>query len=184
MALLESLSLPLGQIMPSFELLDTEGTKNDSNDLMGRVGLLVAFTCNHCPYALAIWPRLIRLSLHAAELGVQTVAINPNIHPDYPDDAPDKMREKVKQWGIPFPYLIDEDQAIAKQFAAQCTPDLYLLNAQHQLVYHGRLDDNWKNPDLVTRHELRAAIESLADNEPIADIQHPSMGCSIKWKNQ
>lgn len=182
MALIESTHVPLGSKMPAFKLKEAQGVKiHDSDSLYGTQGLLVAFTCNHCPYAVAIWPRLIQLANHAKTLGVNTVGINPNIHPDYPEDAPDKMIEKIKEWKISFPYLVDETQNIAKKFDARCTPDLYLFDRAQKLVYHGRLDDNWQNETLVKKHELQEAIENLVEGKKINSDQRPSMGCSIKW---
>ena len=182
MALVESLKIQLGTLMPKFELKDPFGRVYESDKLFGKKGLLVAFTCNHCPYAQAVWPRLIRLSEYAKGLGINTIGINPNIHPDYPEDASDKMKEKIKEWEIGFPYLADDTQKIADTFKAQCTPDLYLYDAVHQLVYHGRLDDNWKDETKVKRQELKEAIENLAFGKPVSSHQYPSMGCSIKWR--
>ncbi len=179
--LLESIPIKLGQKMPAFSCNSPTGESHSSTTLMGAKGLLIVFTCNHCPYAIAIWQRLIKLAQEAAPLGIHTVAINPNIHPNYPDDQPEKMIEKIDEWGISFPYLVDENQSIAKAYQAQCTPDLYLLNRNEELVYHGRLDDNWKNPKDVKQQELRTAILSLSQGLPVSTIQHPSMGCSIKW---
>lgn len=183
MALLESIDLPLNTKMPSFDLPDPQGTRHSMTSAMGSKGLLIAFTCNHCPYAIAIWPRLMALAKQAKKMGVNTLAINPNINSDYPDDAPDKMLIKIKEWEIEFPYLVDASQEIAKAYKAQCTPDLYLLNAQQELVYHGRLDDNWKEPAKVTQAELADAIQNLASGKAIVARQNPSMGCSIKWKS-
>ena len=183
MALVESLKIALGMTMPEFELKDPSGKLYRSAQAFGPKGLLVAFTCNHCPYAQAIWPRLIQLAKEAAKLGVNTVGINPNIHPGYPDDAPERMAEKIKEWGILFPYLVDETQEIARLFQAQCTPDLYLFDFNRELVYHGRLDDNWKEESKVKKRELKEAIDSLAAGKPISSKQVPSMGCSIKWRD-
>jgi len=182
MALLESIDIPLGTTMPDFNLPDPSGKNFSSKNLSGTKGLLVVFTCNHCPYAIAVWPRLIRLAGEAKTLGIATVAINPNIHPNYPEDAPHKMENKITEWGISFPYLIDETQEVAKAYRAQCTPDLYLLDATGKLVYHGRIDDNWKEESKVTKQELKSAIENLAAGKNIDPQQFPSMGCSIKWK--
>jgi peroxiredoxin len=182
MALVESIDIPLGTPMPAFDLPDPDGQKHASTALFGPTGLLVAFTCNHCPYAKAIWPRLILLSQQARELGVETVAINPNIHPNYPEDAPEMMKKKIKEWGIGFPYLVDETQKVAQAFKAQCTPDLYLFDSAGKLVYHGRLDDNWQDEAKVERQELKEAVEHLAAGKPITAKQVPSMGCSIKWR--
>jgi peroxiredoxin len=183
MALLESLDIPLGTSMPVFQLKDASGILYTDKDLYGVKGLLVVFTCNHCPYAKAVWPRLIRIAQYARPLGINTVAINPNVHPNYPEDAPDEMKKKIREWGIPFPYLIDETQDIAREFKAQCTPDPYLFDASRKLVYHGRVDDNWQDESKVKKHELKNAITALAGRDPIASEQYPAMGCSIKWRD-
>lgn len=182
MVLLESIEIPLGTEMPDFELKDPHGKIFKSDCLYAGKGLLVVFTCNHCPYANAVWPRLIKLAGYARDLGINTVAINPNIHPDYPEDAPEKMIEKMVKLGIEFPYLVDETQQTAKAFKAQCTPDIYLFNKEHKLVYHGRIDNNWQDESKVTKEELKEAIVNLANNKPISQKQYPSMGCSIKWR--
>jgi len=182
MALLESISVPLGSDMPSFQLQDPDGKNYQSSELPGEKGLLVVFTCNHCPYAQALWPRVIRLAKFAEPLGINTIAINPNINPNYPDDAPEAMKTFIEKMGIPFPYLVDESQEVARVFQAQCTPDLYLYNATGKLVYHGRVDDNWKDESAVTKEELKEAISCLARGEEISSVQKPSMGCSIKWR--
>lgn len=181
MALLESIHIPLGTLMPDFELKDPEGKAHRGRELYGKKGLLLLVTCNHCPYALAVWPRSIGLAKRAAELGIATAAVNPNIHPGYPEDSPAKMLEKIREWGIPFPYLVDATQETAKALKAQCTPDIYLFDSSRKLVYHGRIDDNWEDESKVKRHELRSAIEALAAGKPLAAEQRPSMGCSIKW---
>ncbi len=182
MALLESLNIPLGTKMPDFQLEDPYGNLYKSDELYGEKGLLVIFTCNHCPYAIAVWPRVVRLAKYARELGINTVAINPNApNPDYPEDSVEKMKEKIKEWGIDFPYLVDKTQDVAKSFKAQCTPDIYLFDKEHRLVYHGRIDDNWKDESKVEKEELKEAITKLSKGESISEVQYPSMGCSIKW---
>lgn len=182
MARLESIDVPLGTKIPKFVLRDPDGVIQVSDYTFGKKGLLVVFTCNHCPYAKAVWPRVIRLGRYAIEKGINVVAINPNINPNYPDDAPAEMSKKIKKWGIPFPYLIDDTQKIAKAFDAQCTPDIYLFDASQKLVYHGRVDDNWQEESKVTKEELKEAITNLAEGKSIAQKQFPSMGCSIKWR--
>ncbi|MFA5060093.1 MAG: thioredoxin family protein [Candidatus Omnitrophota bacterium] len=184
MALLESVHIPLGTKMPEFTIKDPNGKSFKGAELYGKRGLLIAFTCNHCPYALAVWPRLIRLARYAQKAGINAVAVNPNINPDYPEDAPAKMIDKIKEWGIDFPYLVDETQKVADAFKAQCTPDIYLFNGEYQLVYHGRIDDNWQDETKVTREELKEAINCLASGKPMVTDQKPSMGCSIKWRQK
>lgn len=184
MALLESVLIPLGMDMPEWELKDPYGKFYEGAASSGRKGLLIVFTCNHCPYAIAVWPRLIRLAAHAKALGIETVAINPNINDHYPEDAPERMKEKMSQWQIPFPYLVDASQDVARSFRAQCTPDIYLFSDHKRLVYHGRMDDNWQDEARVKKQELKAAIENLAAGKPISEDQRPTMGCSIKWRHR
>lgn len=179
---INSIEIPIGTIMPKFELKDPDGKSYKSDTLAGSRGLLVIFTCNHCPYAKAVWPRTIRIAESAKALGISTVAINPNLHPDYPEDAPEVMKQKMKEWGILFPYLIDQAQEVAASFKAQCTPDIYLFDKTKKLVYHGRVDDNWQDEKSVTREELKAAVKNLAEGKSIDSTQYPSLGCSIKWR--
>lgn len=182
MALVESINIPLGTPMPAFHLSDPNGNQIDSQTAFAHCnGLLVAFLCNHCPYAVAVWPRIVRLAEYAQENNIATVAINPNINPDYPEDSPDAMREMMDEWDIEFPYLVDEDQSVAKAFKAQCTPDVFLFDKDQKLVYHGRVDDNWKEEEKVKHHDLQKAITRLIKGQAMDTHQKPSMGCSIKW---
>ncbi|MFQ5518663.1 MAG: thioredoxin family protein [Mariprofundus sp.] len=184
MALVGSVHINYGTKILDFTLKDAEGTAYQSRDLMGSKGLLVVVTCNHCPYAIAVWPRVIRLAKAIREKGVNTVAINPNIHPDYPEDSPAAMQEKIKEWGIDFPYLVDDKQAVSKALGAQCTPDIYLYNSDGELYYHGRIDDYWKDESKVSTEELAPAVDAMVAGEDAPAIQHPTISCSIKWLDE
>ncbi|MCX7758650.1 MAG: thioredoxin family protein [bacterium] len=178
----ESVKVPLGSQMPDFKLMDSFGRMYDSEELFGSSGLVVIFTCNHCPYAQAIWPRAIELYNKVKDRGINFVAINPNAaNPNYPEDSVEKMKEYVDKLGIPFPYLVDETQEVAKRFNAQCTPDIYLYNSDKKLVYHGRFDDNWKDSTAVKSKDLENAIMDLLEGKEVSNNQYPSIGCSIKW---
>jgi peroxiredoxin len=183
MALVASIHVDLGWDMPDVTLNDAAGKAHALKDCMGENGLVVAFTCNHCPYAIAVWPRLVRHAKTLREKGINMVAINPNIHPDFPEDSMPAMQEKIIEWGIDFPYLADETQEVAKAFEAQCTPDLYMFDKHGKLYYHGRIDDYWKDETRVTAEELLPAAEALAAGKPSPKVQHPTIGCSIKWKD-
>lgn len=183
MALVESIVVPLGSKIPAFTLKDPYGKEYKSSEVFGARGLLLVVTCNHCPYALAVWPRVLRLAKCCKDKGINTIAVNPNIHPDYPDDSAEAMKKKIKEWASDFPYLVDETQEVAKSLKAQCTPDIYLYNETQALIYHGRIDDNWKEESKVTKQELKEAIDQHLAKEPIATKQFPTMGCSIKWRD-
>jgi len=181
MALVASIHVDSGWALPDMHLKDVKGECVALHDQMGEHGLLVAFTCNHCPYAVAVWPRLIRHAARLKVMGINTIAVNPNIHPDYPADGVAAMAEKISAWGIDFPYLADEGQGVARAFDAQCTPDLYMFNKEGGLYYHGRIDDYWKDEGKVTNEELIPAAEALVAGGVAPKTQHPTIGCSIKW---
>jgi len=181
MALMTSSTGALGARLPAHRLVRPEGGFVDLESLAGERGLLLAVTCNHCPYAQAVWPRLVRLAREVRSLGVATVAVNPNLHPDYPDDSLEGMLRAVSRWEIDFPYLADADQSLARALGAVCTPEFFLYGPGGTLVYHGRLDDHWQDEARVTRQDLREAILAMVEGRPVPAEQHPSMGCSIKW---
>jgi thiol-disulfide isomerase/thioredoxin len=187
MAATQSFMLPLGTVAPDFYLPDTVSGLNYSlADLKGRRGTLLMFICNHCPYVLHVKQQLIAIAQQYAPLGIASIAISANDIDNYPQDAPDKMKILMAEWGNPFSaYLYDECQAVAKAYQAACTPDFYLFDEDLALVYRGRLDGATPNSTLpVTGDELRKALDSLLAGQPINTAQIPSIGCNIKWKGQ
>lgn len=155
---------------------------NAPRDFADYKVLVIAFICNHCPYAKAAIPRLIKLQEEYLDKGVMFVGINANDPKEYPEDDMEHMTKYAQEWGMNFPYLVDETQEVAKTFGAVCTPDIFVYDRDRKLAYHGRIDDNWKEEDQVTTHDLRDALEALVVGGEVAAEQHPSMGCSIKWK--
>ncbi len=182
MALIKSSDVPLGKALEPFRLEDPFGKTYDSQTLFGKGGFLIAIMCNHCPYSNAIWKRLNALCEFAQKLDITTVAINPNIHPNYPEDSPAHMIDKIKEMKMDFPYLIDENQDVVKSLGAVCTPELFLFDAEQRLYYHGRLDDNWQDARSVKEEDLREALMHLFSKQEPPLPQYPSQGCSIKWK--
>lgn len=179
MALLESSMVPLGAPCPDFALPGVDGRIWRRDDFR-EPALLVVIMCNHCPYVQAVDDRINDLAKdYAGRCGV--VGINPNDASAYPEDSFESMAARAAKKDYRFPYLRDETQEVARAFGAVCTPDCFLYDAQRRLAYRGRLDDNWKNAEAVTRQELRLAIEALLAGAPVAARQHPSLGCSIKW---
>ena len=185
MAATPSNMLPLGTIAPDFRLPDTiSGKRLGLQDLKGEQGTIVMFICNHCPYVLHVKQQLIAIAQQYGTLGIATIAISSNDIENYPQDAPDKMRQLMADWGNPFAaYLYDESQSVAKAYQAACTPDIYLFDAALSCVYRGRLDGSTpKNEVPVTGEDLRNALDNLLAKQPIEAEQIPSIGCNIKWK--
>jgi peroxiredoxin len=175
--------LPLGTKAPAFRLPDPAGKWVSSEDFAKVPALLVAFICNHCPYVRHIRSQFSQLAKEYQQRGVAVVAINSNDAVAYPDDAPEKMAEEIRDAGYTFPYLYDETQEVAKAYHAACTPDLYLFDANRALVYRGQFDDSRPRNDVpVTGADLRAALDAVLEGRPVPANQKPSVGCSIKWK--
>ncbi len=183
MVLLESLNIPLGTEAADFALPATDGQTYSLDSFADRKILVIVFMCNHCPYVQAVWQRLNDLKEKYADKAVQFVGINPNFHPDYPEETMEKMREYYAQYKMNFPYLLDETQEVAKAYKAQCTPDIYVFDENRELKYHGRIDDNWQSPGEVEGKELDKALADLVEGRTVSDEQKPSMGCSIKWRD-
>lgn len=180
MSLLESTKIPMGASAIDFSLKGSDGVQYSLSDFDDKDFLVIVFMCNHCPYVQAIWERLVGLQEKYKDQSVQFVGINPNLNPDYPEESLEKMGEYYEKYGMNFPYLQDFDQSVAKSYDAQCTPDIYVYDKARKLVYHGRLDDNWKNEDEVKNRELDDAISCLLNGVDVNFEQKPSMGCSIK----
>lgn len=182
MALLESINIKLGTLAHDFLLKGIDNTMHSLATYKEAKILVILFMCNHCPYVQAVWPRLNALQEKYRQQGVQLIGINPNLNPDYSDETFEKMKEYAQKFNMNFPYLQDDTQQIAKSYQAQCTPDIYVYDQKRELAYHGRVDDNWKEPDKVTKHELDDAIAMLLQGQKPSPDQRPSMGCSIKWR--
>ena len=181
MVLTESTMPALGTRAPDFALPEPAGGRVWALADFDAEALVVVFTCNHCPYAQAVEERVIALARDFAGRA-DFVAISANDASGFPDDAPEKMAQRAREKEYPFPYLYDESQATARAYGAACTPDFFLYGPERQLVYRGRLDDNWQEPEKVQRHELRDAIEAVLTSKPVAKQQLPALGCNIKWK--
>ena len=178
-----STMLPLGTQAPQFSLPATDGNTVALDDFVDAPGLLVMFICNHCPFVKHIRAGLAEFGREYQARGLEIVAINSNDVAAHPDDDPDKMKQEVAAVGYTFPYLFDETQAVAQAYRAACTPDFFLFDNNHRLVYRGQFDDSRPESGIpVTGSDLRAAAAALLEGRSISGDQKPSIGCNIKWK--
>jgi thiol-disulfide isomerase/thioredoxin len=184
MARTPSVMIELGTKAPFFSLPEpANDNKNISSDDFKNKPLVVFFICNHCPYVIKIQDALAQFGLDYQNKDIGIVAINSNDVINYPDDSPSKMIEKVQEAGYPFPYLFDESQEVAQAYQAACTPDIYLFDKEHKLVYRGQFDGARPHNDVVPNGEdLRDAVDCLLEGKKITTKQLPSLGCNIKYK--
>lgn len=183
MAETPSTMLGIGTQAPDFSLPEpASGNKLSLADYAGKP-LLVVFSCNHCPYVLHILESFTEFANEVQRQGLAVVMISANDITGYPADSPPKMAQLAQAYGFEFPYLYDESQQVARAYRAACTPDFFLFDSVHRLVYRGQYDASRPgNRVAIDGRDMRAAVDAvLAGNAPAGD-QIPSVGCNIKWR--
>jgi peroxiredoxin len=183
MALTKTSICNFGWKARDFALKGVDGKTYSLANVRGPKGTLVVFICNHCPYVKAGINRIVAEAKELREIGIGTIAIMPNDTEAYREDSFDNMREFAVKHRFNFPYVIDETQGVARAYEAQCTPDFFGFNAQDELQYRGRLDASRIQPAANVRRDLFEAMKQVGEIGHGPVEQMPSMGCSIKWKD-
>ena len=172
-----------GITAPDFNLKGIDGKFHSRDGYRGKKALLVIFMCNHCPYVKAKVDIINQLARHYSAKGLAVVGINSNNAEDYPDDSFGNMVKWAEEKEFAFDYLVDETQEVGMKYGAVCTPDPFLFDSDFNLAYHGRIDDG-HYPQLIAKStELKDAIVQLLSGKAVNVEEHPSIGCSIKWKH-
>jgi peroxiredoxin len=168
---------------PDFWLPATDGKTYALKDVAGEKGTVIVFICNHCPYVKAVIDRLVADARVLMAEGIGFAAICANDATDYPEDSFANMKRFAQAHKLPFPYLHDETQTVARAYGAVCTPDYFGYDKDRRLKYRGRLDEGRTAPPPAgARRELVEAMRSIAATGVAPGDQTPSIGCSIKWK--
>lgn len=173
----------IGSIATDFKLENIDRTFVSLSDFEEAKGFIVVFTCNTCPYAVAYEDRIEALNKKYASKGYPVVAIMPNNIEIKPGDSLDAMKQRAKEKGFSFPYLIDREQTIFPQYGATKTPHVYILektNAANVVRYIGAIDDNYKDADAVDKKYVEDAVNALLANKPVPVSKTRAIGCSIK----
>lgn len=175
--------LELGQQGPAFMLPGVDGVTYALADLLQQHrAVVVIFSCNHCPYVQAWEDRMIAIQREFGAQGVQVVAINANDAVKYPDDSFAAMQQRAEAEGFNFPYLHDESQEIARAYGAARTPEVFLLDGDGVLRYHGAIDDHYQDASAVQQPYLRKALEAVLAGNEVSVATTDAVGCTIKWK--
>jgi peroxiredoxin len=171
--------LKVGDPAPEWKELDgIDDKKHSLKDLAKAKAVIVVFTCNHCPVAVAYEERLVALEKEYKDKGVELVAINVN---NIESDKLPAMKERAEEKGFGFEYLYDPSQAIGRAFGATVTPHAFVLDGKHKVVYMGAIDDS-QNPNEVQKHFVRDAVDAvLAGREPEVS-SHKQFGCGIQYE--
>ena len=192
MAVTPSTMLPLGEALPAFRLpLVSGGLRNGvaaatlSDSELPPQPLLLMLICAHCPFVKHVEPELSRLAEHYSP-AVTLLAISSNSLITHPQDGPEGLRHQAEQRQWRFPYLLDEQQSLAKALKGACTPEFYLFSPNEaglqSLRYRGQLDGSRPGNDQpLDGRDLRMALDAVLNGQPVSGEQRPSVGCNIKW---
>jgi peroxiredoxin len=177
----------IGDKAKDFKLKNVDNSYVSLSDYKDEKGVIVVFTCNHCPYAQAWEQRIIDLDQKFDPKGYPVVAIQPNDPELAPGDSFDKMKERSAEKNYTFPYLIDAKQEVYKEFGATRTPHLYILENQGGdfiVQYIGTIDDNYKDADAVEKRYAASAVKALLKGNKPEPAKTKAIGCSIKDKSK
>ncbi len=175
----------IGDPAPGFKLVNVDGTYVSLDDYMDQKGVILIFSCNHCPFVVAYEDRMIELHKKYSGLGYPVVAINPNDPEVQPQDSFELMQVRAKEKGFPFPYLFDDGQKVYPQYGATRTPHVYLLHnkGEHfEVAYIGAIDDNYQDAGQVEEKFLENAIMALMEGKKPEPAETRAIGCTIKVK--
>jgi thiol-disulfide isomerase/thioredoxin len=172
--------LAIGAKGADFNLKGTDGQMHSLESVKGEKGTAVVFTCNECPFSKGYEDRLIALAKEYQVKGIGFVAINANDSKIVPGDGFEFMVKRAKDKNLPYPYVLDETQAIATAYGAKVTPHVFLLDASGKLVYRGRVDDSLER-DKVKTHDFAAALEALSSGQPVKVAETKAFGCGVKY---
>lgn len=180
----ESQGFGIGDTAKDFNLKTTDGKMVSLNGLDGAKGAIVIFSCNTCPYVVAYEDRMIDLHNKYAPQGYPVIAINSNDAKASPGDSFEKMKERAKAKGFPFPYAYDQTQEVIKAYGGTRTPHVYLLQKEEndfKVKYIGAIDNNYQDASAVTERYVEDAIGAIMKGQPVANQTTKAIGCTIKW---
>ena len=175
-------TLKIGSTAPDFNLPGIDGKKYSLSSFTDKKALIVIFSCNHCPYVQAYEDRIKQFQQDYGNKGVTVIAINSNEDKGYPEDSFENMKKRAAEQKFNFLYLRDEDQSVARAYDATHTPEIFLFDGERKLAFHGKIDDNWQEPDRVQNHYLKNALDELLAEKEISVPETFTIGCTIKWK--
>jgi peroxiredoxin len=172
-------ALGLGETAPDFEGVPaTDGRRYALPDFADDDILVFIFDSNRCPTAKAYVPRMIAFQNDYKARGVRLIAVNSTDPYLYPEESLEAMIARATESSFNFPYLKDADQSMARRFGATCTFDVFVLDRERRLRYHGRFDDS-RNPARVTTSDLRNAVDDLLDRRQVRVPETDAFGCAL-----
>ncbi|MBN2983844.1 thioredoxin family protein [Cohnella algarum] len=177
-------TLAIGDSAVDFRLPATDGRTYSLQDFADAKGLVVFFTCNHCPFVMGSKEVTRATAEKYAPHGIRFVGINSNSVNTKPDDSFAHMVELMKEEAFPWIYLHDESQAVAKAYGALRTPHFYVFDEDRKLIYTGRGVDQPRDTSKMTVNDLDNALAEFVQGKPVSVPLTNPIGCNVKWDGQ
>ena len=161
----------------NFTLEDYNGVKHSLSEFKDSKAIVLMFIATQCPVSNAYNSRMVELYNDYKEKGVSIVGINSN-----KQESVEEVKGHAKEHGFEFTVLKDWKNVIADKFEASFTPEIYVLNSNFELLYHGRIDDS-RNAEKITARDLRKALDEILNGKEISTTTTKAFGCTIKRVN-
>ena len=163
-----------GEKVNDFKLKDYNGQEHNLSDFKNSKAIVVIFVATQCPVSNAYNERMAALFNDYKNKGVEFVGINSN-----KQESVEEIKDHAKQHKLDFVILKDENNIIADKFQASVTPEVYVLNKNFEILYHGRIDDSRREEDVKT-NDLRKVLDEILTGKKVETTRTKAFGCTIK----
>ena len=170
---IESNCTPLDEV-DDFTLTDYNGKNHSLSDYKASEAIVILFVATECPVSNAYNSRMEKIFKDYSEKGIAFIGINSN-----KAESVDRMKEHAEENGLTFTILKDEKNIIADKFDASVTPEVYVLNSNFDVLYHGRID-NSRNESEVVSKDLENALNEILAGQEVSKKETKAFGCTIK----
>ena len=178
----------IGQPAPDFSLTDCSGKKVSLSDFKGKV-VVLEWVNHNCPFVAKHYGsgNMQKLQADATAKGVTWLSICSSA-PGKQGHAtgPEAMKKCTETQSAATAYLLDETGKVGKTYGAKVTPEMYVIDANGVLVYHGAIDDKKStNPGDIAgaKNYVAAALDEVLAGKPVSTAKTDPYGCSVKYAN-
>jgi peroxiredoxin len=165
--------IEIGGTMDNFSLPDTNGKTQTLNDLKGKNGAVVIFLSAQCPVVKGYNTRISQIAADYQAKGINFIGVNSNA-----TESLDRVRSHAAE-NYKFPILIDKNNVFADKIGASVTPEVFYLDGNNVLLYHGAIDNDRSGRN-VTIPYLQAAFDASLAGKKIERTKANAFGCTIK----
>lgn len=158
----------------NFKLKDYNGKEHQLSDFKDSKAIVIMFIATQCPVSNDYNTRMVELYNDYKNKGIAFIGINSN-----KQESIDEIKEHAKKNKFEFTILKDDKNIIADKFEASVTPEIYVLNKNFEILYHGRIDDSRKIEN-VKEKDLRKALDEILDGKDVSVKRTKAFGCTIK----